>query len=1325
MKGDFTRFTFDPTAHYTQVRKQQGRVDLDADWNEYLDIQSYLSETTHTDVIGACGAPEVGGGFKVESVLPDGSDFNLSAGRIYVDGILCEIETPTTYLTQPDDPNPPSLSPVDGRKDLILIDVWKRHLTALEAPSIREVALGGPDTTTRVQTVWQIKVVEGVGDWTCGDDLPDSALIIPPLEKRGRLTSFADPTTPPKDICDVPTAGGYRGLENRLYRVEIHQGGDINTATFKWSRDNGAVVFAIESFDAGDPTKIKVKSLGRDQVLGLQIGDWVEVLGDTTELHGTPGTLVQITDLDEAKRELTLSGDVSAHNGEDYPKVRRWDQDSTAIPVSTTAMELEDGVKVQFADGAFQTGDYWVFAARTALADVEPLTDAAPFGIAHHYCALATLAWRAETGVDGDPTWAADLTDCRPLFPALTNLPEACDMRFHNKHLHGWGIVCGLQVYCGPDGGETRRNVTVQNGYAIDCEGYDLLIEEETGSIIDVMTQVSILEEKGTSILDDNGNGEVFLTLARKNKTVEVQVEPYDPSVNSLSGMLQNTLLMDFYNDCIKEPLELVKQLLTPPQVGNELLVSPARERFITLVNLLIQLNNPTDGRYVFLSPKEDEILRQLYMLLRGILQSKTFCAMFEEARDFPDYPFPDHQISTIFGKALYKRLRLHPNEKFGYAVGQNNLVHVFDLGSEKMIGVIDVPGGEGIVVQDVAVSPDESTLYAIATTANGENTIFVAGALDDPVKPTWQPLIVLCDLNLVTLGVISAKPELVYAIGKGQGLYELDPRALAEDPNPQPLFAFNAVGHLVIEGQKEQPIAFASANDAGGSSDFYTQIVACDLLNPAPPVFCPLRGANGQIFSGKDDITAVSTPQMEQTILVAVVDNPAGGKALLEMLANPQATGKLFPVENTEIRLGHFPGSPFVMVSFEDSYRIGLLDLLKQEMLDGYRFPVQISPMGIVPAPNTDRVYVLNVLSTTLNTIPAAYLDPSRPPETEPIPGNQEFLDKLEAYRNAIFAAFIDLLGGLLQYLKDCFCDHLLVNCPECTGKEKIYLAVVSIRNNQVYKVCNFSGRKYVKSFPTVEYWLSLFPVIPLIDKAVETICCAVLPDLFRKYTAPRENAYATAFKGADMRSGIGYVQTTNFSNFFSQATSQAKVARGLSLDTLTNFARRTVTPQTVKPAQVQQTEVAGKSATNAEKQFKAAGVEVVETKAYDPANAGNVVNFVRSASAVPAGAKVILHEQAGTVKFYEVVKETPPAISVATAPAASVSTTPGPEVTTLLATKDQEIQVLKNQVQALQTKQTALETQVTPDKIASMEAELAELRAFREEVQAFMKRS
>ena len=109
MKGDFTRDTFDPQKHYSSVRMQQGRVQVDADWNEQQDITDHRTETETIDVIGPCGGPWHHAGFHLvpqvadltadEQARPEnqnpppltlGGDFYISGGRYYVDGILCE-----------------------------------------------------------------------------------------------------------------------------------------------------------------------------------------------------------------------------------------------------------------------------------------------------------------------------------------------------------------------------------------------------------------------------------------------------------------------------------------------------------------------------------------------------------------------------------------------------------------------------------------------------------------------------------------------------------------------------------------------------------------------------------------------------------------------------------------------------------------------------------------------------------------------------------------------------------------------------------------------------------------------------------------------------------------------------------------------------------------------------------------------------------------------------------------------------------------------------------------------------------------------------------
>ena len=67
MKADITRVTFRSAKHFHSVVMQQGRVQVDADWNEPGDILSGLDEMTRIDTIGPHGVPKAGGGFEITS----------------------------------------------------------------------------------------------------------------------------------------------------------------------------------------------------------------------------------------------------------------------------------------------------------------------------------------------------------------------------------------------------------------------------------------------------------------------------------------------------------------------------------------------------------------------------------------------------------------------------------------------------------------------------------------------------------------------------------------------------------------------------------------------------------------------------------------------------------------------------------------------------------------------------------------------------------------------------------------------------------------------------------------------------------------------------------------------------------------------------------------------------------------------------------------------------------------------------------------------------------------------------------------------------------
>jgi hypothetical protein len=89
MKGDFSRVTFDVTKHFSRVLMQQGRVQLDADWNEQTAILLHYLQSLTKDLIGEHGGPLNNLAFEIAAI--DANNFSISNGHYYVDGILVEL----------------------------------------------------------------------------------------------------------------------------------------------------------------------------------------------------------------------------------------------------------------------------------------------------------------------------------------------------------------------------------------------------------------------------------------------------------------------------------------------------------------------------------------------------------------------------------------------------------------------------------------------------------------------------------------------------------------------------------------------------------------------------------------------------------------------------------------------------------------------------------------------------------------------------------------------------------------------------------------------------------------------------------------------------------------------------------------------------------------------------------------------------------------------------------------------------------------------------------------------------------------------------------
>jgi uncharacterized protein DUF6519 len=432
MKGDFSRLTFDPEKHYDSVLAQQGRVTLDADQNEQRAIDDHRLRRTTADVVGPAGGPLIGGGFKI---TPGGAILKIGAGTYYVDGLRCVNEAEVAHNAQPDlpagapifqaPPAVPTAAPPAGRY-LAYLDVWRRHLTALEDPAIRETALTA-DTATRLKTVWQMRCLRlgnvGASGITCDADLaPWQAFTAPPL---GTLAARAKAATPATNPCMMPESAGYRRLENHLYRVEVHKTGQVGGgATFKWARDNGTLVVRwLES----NGKNLTVSSVGHDRYSGFQNGQWIELTDDDRERRGEPGVMVRIETVRGnviAVDMATADGPVAIAGFPTNPKIRGWDG-AGAAPITVPGtnqgyLPIESGLEIRFAAGvAYRSGDYWLVPARSGVGIEWPQAAAAPkpmppHGVAHAYAKLAIL--------DFDGTNWTLVGDCRKLFAPLSDM---------------------------------------------------------------------------------------------------------------------------------------------------------------------------------------------------------------------------------------------------------------------------------------------------------------------------------------------------------------------------------------------------------------------------------------------------------------------------------------------------------------------------------------------------------------------------------------------------------------------------------------------------------------------------------------------------------------------------------------------------------------------------------------------------------------------------------------------------------------------------------------------------------------------------------------
>jgi hypothetical protein len=524
MGSDKARVTYDPRQQYRSVVMQQGRVTLEADWNEAEEIASEEQRLETLDIVGTCGTPDNG----YQIILPAPSspyDFSVGSGTMYVGGIRAclpqniDYSSQSDWLNYNDPPDPqdlsddavdwvPSTSPApvyiggstgigtQGETDeFVYLYLREQEVSAVEDPDLADVALGGPDTAARTRLLQHIVRVgcEGTdcatglnaaeAQWASQGLYFNSSTM--QLQSQGTLlVSFSNQgqSTP----CQPEAQGGYLDPDNQLIRVQI-AGLDPITGnpTFLWGFDNASFLYRINVTNT-DPVTLKLESAPVDTNHQPVSGQTVEVLRTAAELanggyvaalSGFPVTLNQSYDQDT--QSITLPSGVSLP--QEYLEstlsppsplfLRVWQNE--VVFTAGTPMALGDtGVLVTLETGqTFHVGDYWQFAVRPATPQrvyperyqqfAQP-----PEGPRLWACPLGVIAWN-----EGQGTLASD---CRNQFCSLVcqskSQPGCCQISVSPQDLAGGKTLQSFvdeasrptMVVYAANPGAPGNNITVQ-----------------------------------------------------------------------------------------------------------------------------------------------------------------------------------------------------------------------------------------------------------------------------------------------------------------------------------------------------------------------------------------------------------------------------------------------------------------------------------------------------------------------------------------------------------------------------------------------------------------------------------------------------------------------------------------------------------------------------------------------------------------------------------------------------------------------------------------------------------------------------------------------
>ena len=381
MTGDISAYLFDPRQSYTSVRLQQGRVITDVDWNENERIEGDRLRRLLADVV--CGYGSTNDGFRLVAAtlasvdVPTGTggtapqatyDVTLAAGSFLLGGHrhVWPPDDAETFLTQRDwlqltgaDVASLPSQPGADRTDLVYLEAFEHPVRAIEDRELRERALGGPDTSTRLKAIRRIGVLTDTeGDCSAATaQLRDTVTAPAPGDtsniphgfdaemsevlSKARLTVDFTAGDPAEDPCKPRVTGGYLGAENQAIRVQLSA-----ADRFLWAYDNGEPLYRVQienaTPDADGSISIAFLTPPRDPVLFplqnaiIEILPWDAVLANNEKVAAASGHLARVTaSYDPGTDLLRIAPAIPA-------EMQEWLQSSERDPILSTRDPLDE-----------------------------------------------------------------------------------------------------------------------------------------------------------------------------------------------------------------------------------------------------------------------------------------------------------------------------------------------------------------------------------------------------------------------------------------------------------------------------------------------------------------------------------------------------------------------------------------------------------------------------------------------------------------------------------------------------------------------------------------------------------------------------------------------------------------------------------------------------------------------------------------------------------------------------------------------------------------------------------------------------------------------